>query len=152
MQKNPNVTVRMRGVMEKCTFCVQRIEEARIATKVRAGDSDKVKIPVDSFQVACQQACPSEAITFGDITEPESKVSKLRASPRGYRVLEYLNTSPRIIYLAKLRNPNPRMPGAEKLGAFEKEEHTGAEGRVPASPTNDLRNGAHDMAQPGGQQ
>ena len=120
MQKNPNVTVRMRGVMEKCTFCVQRIEEARIASKVKAGASDKVKIPVDSFQSACQQACPNEAIVFGDITEPGSKVAKLRASPRGYRLLEYLNTSPRILYLAKLRNPNPRMPGAEKIGAFEK--------------------------------
>jgi molybdopterin-containing oxidoreductase family iron-sulfur binding subunit len=122
MQKNPNVTVRMRGVMEKCTFCVQRIEEARIATKVKAGASDNVKIPVDAFQSACQQACPNEAIVFGDITEPSSKVSKLRASPRGYRLLEYLNTSPRVLYLAKLRNPNPRMPGAEKLAAFEKEK------------------------------
>ena len=128
MQKNPNVTVRMRGVMEKCTFCVQRIEEARIATKVRAGASDNVKVPVDAFQSACQQACPNEAIVFGDITEPTSKVSKLRASPRGYRLLEYLNTSPRILYLAKLRNPNPRMPGADKLTAFEREK------KGPASP------------------
>jgi molybdopterin-containing oxidoreductase family iron-sulfur binding subunit len=135
MQKNPNVTVRMRGVMEKCTFCVQRIEEARIATKVKAGASDNVKIPVDAFQSACQQACPNEAIVFGDITEPESKVSKLRASPRGYRLLEYLNTSPRVLYLAKLRNPNPRMPGAEKLASFE------AEKKGPASP---LTTGAGD--------
>jgi molybdopterin-containing oxidoreductase family iron-sulfur binding subunit len=126
MQKNPNVTVRMRGVMEKCTFCVQRIEEARIATKVKAGASDNVKIAPDAFQSACQQACPNEAIVFGDITEPSSKVSKLRASPRGYRLLEYLNTSPRILYLAKLRNPNPRMPGAEKIGAFEKGLNGGA--------------------------
>jgi molybdopterin-containing oxidoreductase family iron-sulfur binding subunit len=138
MQKNPNVTVRMRGVMEKCTFCVQRIEEARIATKVKAGASDKVKIPVDAFQSACQQACPNEAIVFGDITEPASKVSKLRASPRGYRLLEYLNTSPRILYLAKLRNPNPRMPGAEKLAAFEREEKKGG-----ASP---LTTGAGDAS------
>ena len=78
MQKNPNVTVRMRGVMEKCTFCVQRIEEARITTKVKAGASDQIKIPADAFQAACQQACPNEAIVFGDITEPSSKVSKLR--------------------------------------------------------------------------
>ena len=126
MQKNPNVTVRMRGVMEKCTFCVQRIEEARIATKVKAGASDNVKIPADAFQSACQQACPNEAIVFGDITEPTSKVSKLRASPRGYRLLEYLNTSPRILYLAKLRNPNPRMPGADRIGSFEKGMKGGA--------------------------
>ncbi|HEX4086894.1 MAG TPA: TAT-variant-translocated molybdopterin oxidoreductase [Chthoniobacteraceae bacterium] len=125
MQRNPNVTVRMRGVMEKCTFCVQRIEEARIATKVRAGASDNIKIPVDAFQTACQQACPNEAITFGDITEPEAKVSKLRASPRGFRLLEYLNTSPRILYLARLRNPNPRMPGADKLTSFQKKEKGG---------------------------
>jgi molybdopterin-containing oxidoreductase family iron-sulfur binding subunit len=138
MQKNPNVTVRMRGVMEKCTFCVQRIEEARIATKVKAGASDDVKIPVDAFQSACQQACPNEAIAFGDITEPTSKVSKLRASQRGYRLLEYLNTSPRVIYLAKIRNPNPRMPGAEKLASFEKEEKKGG-----ASP---VTNGAGDAS------
>ena len=125
MQKNPNVTERMRGEMEKCTFCVQRIEEARIATKVKAGASDNVKIPADSFQSACQQACPNEAIVFGDITEPGSKVAKLRASPRGYRLLEYLNTSPRVLYLAKLRNPNPRMPGAEKVGTFETDEAKG---------------------------
>jgi molybdopterin-containing oxidoreductase family iron-sulfur binding subunit len=130
MQKNPNVTVRMRGVMEKCTFCVQRIEEARIATKVRAGASDNVKIPVDAFQSACMQACPNEAIVFGDITEPTSKVSKLRASPRGYRLLEYLNTSPRVLYLAKIRNPNPKMPGAAKLGAFELDTTGGASPRT----------------------
>jgi molybdopterin-containing oxidoreductase family iron-sulfur binding subunit len=138
MQKNPNVTVRMRGVMEKCTFCVQRIEEARIATKVRAGASDNVKIPVDAFQSACMQACPNEAIVFGDITEPTSKVSVLRGSPRGYRLLEYLNTSPRVLYLAKLRNPNPKMPGAEKLTAFEREEKKGG-----ASP---LTTGAGDAS------
>jgi molybdopterin-containing oxidoreductase family iron-sulfur binding subunit len=138
MQKNPNVTVRMRGVMEKCTFCVQRIEEARIATKVRAGASDNVKIPVDAFQSACMQACPNEAIVFGDITEPTSKVSKLRGSARGYRLLEYLNTSPRVLYLAKLRNPNPKMPGAEKLTAFEREEKKGG-----ASP---MTNGAGDAS------
>jgi molybdopterin-containing oxidoreductase family iron-sulfur binding subunit len=126
LSKNPDVTVRMRGVMEKCTFCVQRIEEARIATKVKAGASENVKIPVDSFQSACQQACPNEAIVFGDITEPSSKVAKMRGSPRGYRLLEYLNTSPRVLYLAKLRNPNPRMPGADKLTAFQAKEKGGA--------------------------
>ena len=114
------------------------IEEARIATKVRAGASDNVKIPVDSFQSACMQACPNEAIVFGDITEPTSKVSVLRGSPRGYRLLEYLNTSPRVLYLAKLRNPNPKMPGAEKLTAFEREEKKGG-----ASP---LTTGAGDAS------
>jgi len=121
MQKNPNVTVRMRGVMEKCTFCVQRIQEARIATKVKAGASDDVSIKVDSFQVACQQACPAEAIVFGDIANADSKVSKLKAQNKNYRLLEYLNVNTRVSYLARLRNPNPAMPDAAKPGAFEKD-------------------------------
>ena len=121
MQKNPNVTVRMRGVMEKCTFCVQRIQEAKIAQLVKAGGSGDVRIPKDIFQVACQQACASEAIVFGDIKNPESKVSKLKAQEQSYRLLEYLNVSTRVSYLARLRNPNPAMPdAATKDGEFEK--------------------------------
>ncbi len=91
LQKNPNVTVRMRGVMEKCTYCVQRIEEAKIAAKVRAGASDKTLIPRDSFTSACAQACPTEAIVFGDVKDPESRVSKMKMQDRNYRLLEYLN-------------------------------------------------------------
>jgi molybdopterin-containing oxidoreductase family iron-sulfur binding subunit len=121
MQKNPNVTVRMRGVMEKCTFCVQRIQEAKIGQLVKAGASDNVRIPTDSFQVACQQVCAAEAIVFGDITDPESKVSKLKAQEKSYRLLEYLNISSRVSYLARLRNPNPAMPDAAKVGTFEKD-------------------------------
>ena len=121
MQKNPNVTVRMRGVMEKCTFCVQRIQEAKIAQLVKAGASNDVRIPTDVFQVACQQVCAAEAIVFGDITDKESKVSKLKAQQQAYRLLEYLNVSSRVSYLARLRNPNPAMPdAATKDGAFEK--------------------------------
>ncbi|MEA3188819.1 MAG: hypothetical protein QOD99_2649, partial [Chthoniobacter sp.] len=120
------VTVRIRGVMEKCTFCVQRIQEAKIGAKVRAGASPDIKVPTDAFQVACQQACPNESIVFGNISDPESKVSKLRQSDRGYRLLEYLNVNSRIKYLAKLRNPNMKMPGAEKIAAFENEPETGA--------------------------
>jgi len=117
MQKNPNVTVRMRGVMEKCTYCVQRIEEAKIAAHVRAGASDKnLKIPRDSFTSACAQACPHEAITFGDIKDPESKVSKMKQQDRNYRLLEYLNVNTRTSYLGRLRNPNPKMPDAENIG------------------------------------
>jgi molybdopterin-containing oxidoreductase family iron-sulfur binding subunit len=112
MQKNPNVTVRMRGVMEKCTFCVQRIQEARIAQKVKAGASDDVRIPPDTFMTACQQACPTEAIVFGDISNPESRVSKLKKQEKNYCLLEYLNVATRVSYLARLRNPNPKMPQA----------------------------------------
>ncbi len=131
MQKNPNVTVRMRGVMEKCSFCVQRIQEAKIGAKVRAGASPDIKIPTDAFQVACQQACVNESIVFGNIADPESKVSKLRQSERGYRLLEYLNVNSRIQYLARLRNPNMKMPGADKIGAFEHEPESGGENPVP---------------------
>jgi molybdopterin-containing oxidoreductase family iron-sulfur binding subunit len=114
MQKNPNVTVRMRGVMEKCTFCVQRIQEARIAQKVRAGASDDVRIPADTFTSACAQVCPTGAIVFGDISNPESRVYKLKEQQKNYRLLSYLNVNTRVSYLARIRNPNPKMPGAKK--------------------------------------
>jgi MoCo/4Fe-4S cofactor protein with predicted Tat translocation signal len=115
MQKNPNVTVRMRGVMEKCTYCVQRIEEAKIAAHVQAGASDKTLIPRDSFTTACAQACPSDAIVFGDIADPETRVSKIKAQNRNYRLLEYLNVKTRTSYLARIRNPNPKMPDAGRI-------------------------------------
>jgi MoCo/4Fe-4S cofactor protein with predicted Tat translocation signal len=122
MQKNPNVTVRIRGVMEKCTFCVQRIQEAKIGQKVRAGASADVRVPADAFQVACQQACASESIVFGDLSNPASKVAKLKErEKRSYRLLEYLNVNSRISYLARIRNPNMKMPDAEKIAAFEME-------------------------------
>ncbi len=122
MQKNPNVTVRMRGVMEKCTFCVQRIEEAKIAAIVRAGASADKRIPRDSFTTACAQACPTEAIVFGDIKDPESRVSKMKQQDRNYRILDYLNVVPRVSYLAHIRNPNPKMPDAENIGVASLEE------------------------------
>ena len=123
MRNNPNVTVRMRGVMEKCTFCVQRIQEAKIAAKVKAKDSNNVLIPTDAFTTACAQACPTDAIIFGNINDPESQVSKSRTSVRAYRLLEYLNTAPRISYLARIRNPNMKMPGADRIGAFMSDGH-----------------------------
>jgi molybdopterin-containing oxidoreductase family iron-sulfur binding subunit len=115
MQKNPNVTVRMRGVMEKCTYCVQRIETAKIAANVRAGASNNTKIPTDSFTSACAQACPTEAIVFGDIRDPESRVSQIKKQDRNYRLLKYLNVNTRTSYLARIRNPNPKMPDAGKI-------------------------------------
>lgn len=126
MQKNPNVTVRMRGVMEKCTFCVQRIEEAKILAHVRAGASNNVRIPRDSFTSACAQACPTEAIVFGDIKDPESRVSKIKQQDRNYRLLNYLNVQTRTSYLARIRNPNPKMPDAAKIGVASviAEEHS----------------------------
>jgi molybdopterin-containing oxidoreductase family iron-sulfur binding subunit len=117
MAKNPNVTVRMRGVMEKCTFCIQRIEEARIGRAVKAGASDVTKTPLPAFKSACQQACPSESIVFGNINDPESAVSKAKANVRTYSSLAYLNTRPRVTYMARVRNPNPAMPGADLVGA-----------------------------------
>jgi molybdopterin-containing oxidoreductase family iron-sulfur binding subunit len=116
LRANPNVTVRMRGVMEKCTYCVQRIAEAKIAAQVRAGASDKTLIPRDSFTSACAQACPAEAIVFGDIADPETRVSKIKAENRNYRLLEYLNVRTRTSYLARIRNPNPKMPDANAIG------------------------------------
>jgi MoCo/4Fe-4S cofactor protein with predicted Tat translocation signal len=122
LQKNPNVTVRMRGVMEKCTFCVQRIEEAKIAAHARAGASADTLIPRDSFTTACAQACPTEAIVFGDVKDPESHVSKMKKQDRNYRLLEYLNVNTRTSYLARIRNPNPKMPDAENIGVASLEE------------------------------
>jgi MoCo/4Fe-4S cofactor protein with predicted Tat translocation signal len=116
LQKNPNVTVRMRGVMEKCTFCVQRIEEAKIAAHARAGASADTQIPHDSFTTACAQACPTGAIVFGDIKDPESSVSKMKQQDRNYRLLDYLNVVARTSYLARVRNPNPKMPDAANIG------------------------------------
>jgi len=113
MVKNPDVTVRMRGVMEKCTYCIQRIEQAKIAQKAKARDSGDVIIPTDSFTTACAQACPAGAIVFGNLNAPESRVTQLKKLDRDYPVLEVLLTKPRTTYLARVRNPNTAMPDAE---------------------------------------
>jgi molybdopterin-containing oxidoreductase family iron-sulfur binding subunit len=110
MIKNPDVTVRMRGVMEKCTFCLQRIEQAKIAQKAKAGASGDVVVPEGTFTTACAQACPAAAIVFGNLNDPDSRVTRLKQLDRDYSVLEALFTRPRLTYLAKVRNPNRAMP------------------------------------------
>lgn len=104
LQRNPNVTVRSRGVMEKCTFCIQRISEARIAAR-----RDNRPIADGEVVTACQQACPTRAIIFGDIRDPMSEVTRRKASPLDYSVLGVLNTRPRVTYHARIRNPNAEL-------------------------------------------
>ncbi len=134
LQKNPNVTVRMRGVMEKCTYCVQRIKGAIIRQKrgqkqevLESGklstdtsnnvSTETLRIPVDSVKTACQDACPAEAITFGNkLDEKASVMGRAKELERNYDLLNYIGTRPRTSYLARVKNPNPAMPDAPYIG------------------------------------
>jgi molybdopterin-containing oxidoreductase family iron-sulfur binding subunit len=106
MMSNPDVSVRSLRVMKKCTYCVQRISERRIDA-----EREDRKINDNELQTACQQSCPADAIIFGNINDPNSKVSKLKAQSRNYSLLGELNTRPRTTYLAEVRNPNPELEG-----------------------------------------
>jgi molybdopterin-containing oxidoreductase family iron-sulfur binding subunit len=102
LQRNPDVSVRSRGVMEKCTYCVQRINRVRLAA-----DRDQRQVADGEIRTACQQACPSNAIQFGNLNDPAAAVVAAKKSPRNYGLLEELGTRPRTTYLALVKNPNP---------------------------------------------
>jgi MoCo/4Fe-4S cofactor protein with predicted Tat translocation signal len=118
---NPDVTVRSRGVMEKCTFCVQRIQNAKIhhRAQIRSGlrpGSVNAPLPDGEIETACQQACPTEAIVFGDLSDPDSRVSRLHEDNKSYALLPETYTKPRNRFLARVRNPNPQLDATPQQG------------------------------------
>ena len=123
--KNPDVSVRSRGVMEKCSYCVQRINRARQDSKV-----EERAIRDGEIKTACQQACPTEAIVFGNINDPSSRVAQLKAEPTNYGLLADLNTRPRTTYLAAIRNPNPALAPAR----MHEEHAEKPDGGLPETP------------------
>ena len=104
LMRNPEVTVRSRGIMEKCTYCVQRIQNSKIKAEIEGRT-----VRDGEIVTACQSVCPTEAIVFGNINDPNSRVSRMKAEKRNYGLLAELNTRPRTSYLSALRNPNPEI-------------------------------------------
>ena len=154
LQKNPNVTVRMRGVIEKCTYCLQRIEgariEARASTRKREsleqGKYDEtlviakqdLRIPTNGVKTACQEACPAEAIHFGNMLDKDSDLVKAKANSRNYELLGYLSVRARTTYLARIKNPNPELikaspREAKKVGQASKTRPVAINGHAPAA-------------------
>jgi MoCo/4Fe-4S cofactor protein with predicted Tat translocation signal len=131
LMRNPEVTVRSRGVMEKCTYCTQRIASARIEA-----EKDGRNIRDGEIMTACQSVCPTDAIVFGDLNDPNSQVAKLKSDHRNYVVLNLLNTQPRTTYLASLKNQNREMPDYSERNKKEnrREEAMDAAGGEPAEP------------------
>lgn len=136
LQRNPNVSVRMRGVMEKCTYCVQRLQTAKIEAKkvtkqkalatngsvaARVNEKDLMGA-TDKVRVACQDSCEAGAIVFGNLKDPNSTIRRIKKEnneillDRGYDLLNYIGTKPRTSYLARVKNPNPAMPGSNLIG------------------------------------
>jgi molybdopterin-containing oxidoreductase family iron-sulfur binding subunit len=116
LQRNPDVTVRSRGVMEKCTYCVQRINRAKIQAEL-----ENREVRDGEIRTACQAACPAEAISFGNVNDSQSHVSRQKAEPRNYALLAQLNTKPRTTYLGAVRNRNDAIPKPEAHGETDHE-------------------------------
>jgi MoCo/4Fe-4S cofactor protein with predicted Tat translocation signal len=125
LQRNPDVTVRSRGVMEKCTYCVQRINHARIQAK-----RESRTIRDGEVLTACQAVCPTDSIVFGNLQDPNSRVSQLKKSVRNYSLLEELNTRPRTTYLAAVRHPHPSLPHNLSVGGHDT-DHASEPGSAP---------------------
>jgi molybdopterin-containing oxidoreductase family iron-sulfur binding subunit len=113
LMRNPDVTVRSRGVMEKCTYCVQRINAARIGS-----EKEDRRIRDGEVVTACQSVCPAQAIVFGNLADHESNVSQWHTDPLNYALLAELNTRPRTTYLAAVRHPNSQVEGDRRSGEF----------------------------------
>jgi molybdopterin-containing oxidoreductase family iron-sulfur binding subunit len=131
LMRNPEVTIRSRGVMEKCTYCTQRIASARIEA-----EKDKRMIVDGEVLTACQAACPTDAIIFGNLNDANSRVAKIKQDKRNYKVLNELNTQPRTTYMADLKNPNSAMPDYKPPVVHE-------------LPDAEQKTGEHGEGQPG---
>ncbi|MBL8747358.1 MAG: TAT-variant-translocated molybdopterin oxidoreductase [Phycisphaerae bacterium] len=151
MQNNPHVTVRSRGMMEKCTYCIQRVNMARVETKL----ADLSHIPDGFMQTACEQACPTGSIVFGDIYDHDanegrgSRVKQKRNDGRSYQLLSFLNTRPRTTHMVRLRNPNPALADAARKARWEQPfHHAGHGGHADPGSHTQTKSEGHVMSLP----